>query len=242
MRLGRGGGSSVIVAPYIGDPIAWRKHKIQILKAKICFGGLDAGVVNDFSCLALYFPIQKDVPVPVILLWAWAPENVSYHTILKERYGYHDWVKGDFLKLTRGPVTDYGVIEEDILQLNRDYQIEELAFDQAYITQLVQRLRDRDVNMVEHRQGTLSMTGPIKEFQRQIMGRVFVHGMNPLLTFAVDNLVVESDGKGNLCTKKPGNPNSPRKIDPAQASIMALGRSAANPDAVGSDSGKVYFG
>ena len=65
------------------------------------------------------------------------------------------------------------------------------------------------------------MTGPIKEFQRQILGREFAHGNNPLLTFAVDNLVVESDGKGNLCTKKPGNPNSPRKIDPAQASIMA---------------------
>jgi len=39
---------------------------------------------------------------------------------------------------------------------------------------------------------------------------------------------------------KPDNPNSPRKIDGAVASIMAIGRSAANPDACG-DTGKVFF-
>lgn len=220
---------------FIGDPAAWNRHKRKVLKGKICFGGFDAGVVNDFSCLALYFPRQKDVPKPVLLLWAWAPKDVPYHKLLKERYGYHQWVDGGFLKLMDGPVTNYSVIEADILALDREYQIVELAFDKAYITQLVQRLIAEGVTMATHGQGTFSMTGPIKEFQRQILGREFVHGMNPLLTFAVDNLVVESDGKGNLCTRKPDNPNSPRKIDPAQAAIMATGRAAANPDACGDD-------
>jgi len=61
------------------------------------------------------------------------------------------------------------------------------------------------------------------------MGREFTHGMNPLLTFMVDNLAVVSDGKGNLSCHKPDNPNSPRKIDGAVASIMARGRAAATP-------------
>lgn len=216
---------------FIGDPIGWRAHKLKVLKGKTCYGGLDAGVVNDFSCVALAFPQQKDVPKPVLLLWAWVPKNVEYHKLLKERYGYQLWVDGGFLKVTPGERTDYGVIEEDILRLDRDYQIEELAADPAYITQLTQRLLAAGVKMFEHRQGTFSMTGPIKEFQRQIIGKDFVHGMNPLLTFNVDNLVVESDAKGNLSCVKPGNPNSPRKIDAAVASIMAIGRMAKNPDA-----------
>lgn len=226
---------------YIGDPVSWRRHKLEVLLGKTCYGGLDLGVVDDFTCLALYFPKQKDVPKDVLLLWSWVPTKVEHHQPLKERFGYDDWVRGGFLKLTAGERTDYAVVRDDILQLDQNYRIEELAFDPAYSTQLVQELRDHGVNMVEHRQGTLSMTYPIKEFQRRIIGRDFVHGMNPLLTFMVDNLVVKSDGKGNLCCQKPDNPKSPRKIDGAVASIMAMGRAAANPEGA-SSSGKVFFG
>src|ERR1700677_4085243 len=225
---------------YIGDPGAWRRNKIAVLKGKVCFGGLDLGAVNDFTCVALYFPKQTGVPIAVLLLWAWVPEDVEYHTVLKERYGYHEWVRGEFVNLTSGPRTDYNIVRDDILQMDRDYRIEELACDPAYSYQLVQELIAAGVNMVDHKQGTFSMTGPIKEFQRQILGKDFVHGMNPLLTFMVDNLVVKSDGKGNLSCVKPDNPNSPRKIDGAVASIMALGRSAMNPNAAG-ESGKVIF-
>lgn len=224
----------------IGDPVAWYRHKIEALLGKVCFGGLDVGEVNDFTCLALYFPKQTGVPVPVLLLWAWVPEDVDCHKLLKERYGYHDWVRDGFLKLTPGPCTDYAILREAILAIERQYQIRELAYDGWHSKQLSQELIDAGVNMVEHRQGSISMTGPIEEFQRQIIGKKFVHGMNPLLTFMVDNLVVKSDGRGNLSCVKPGNPNSPRKIDGAVAAIMATGRSAANPGA-GGESAKVLF-
>ena len=153
-----------------------------------------------------------------------------HHQPLKERFGYEDWVRGGFLKRTSGNRTDYAVSARRHSGLDHDYRIEELAFDPAYSTQLVQELIAHGVNMVEHRQGTLSMTYPIKEFQRRIMGRDSAHGNNPLLTFMVDNLVVKSDGKGNLCCVKPDNPKSPRKIDGAVAAIMAMGRAAANPE------------
>lgn len=224
---------------YIGNSVLWRNYWIKKLIGCICYGGLDLGVVNDFTCLALYFPKQKDMLKDILLLWSWVPENVDHHQPLKERFGYEDWVRGGFLKRTSGARTDYAVVRDDILALDHDYHIEELAFDPAYSTQ-VQELTAHGVNMVEHRQGTLSMTYPIKEFQRRIVGRDFAHGMNPLLTFMVDNLVVKSDGKGNLCCVKPDNPKSPRKIDGAVASIMAMGRAAANPEAT--SSGKVFFG
>lgn len=219
------------VQSYIGNPVAWRKHMLEVLRGKTCFGGLDLGVVNDFTCLALYFPKQDNMLKDVLLLWAWVPEDVDYHKPLKERFGYEDWVRGEFLKLTPGCRTDYAVVRDDILKLDQNYRIEELAFDPAYSTQLVQELMAHGVKTVEHRQGTISMTYPIKEFQRRIMGRDFAHGMNPLLSFMVDNLVVKSDGKGNLCCVKPDNPKSPRKIDGAVAAIMATGRAAANPEA-----------
>jgi len=221
---------------FTGNPAAWHRAKLEALLGKVCFGGLDIGKVNDFTCLALYFPKQKGVPVPVLLLWAWVPKDVDCHKLLKERYGYQDWVDSGFLQQMNSPVTDFKVLRLEIEEINRRYQIMELAYDPYYAAELVQNLIAEGLVMVEHRQGTVSMTGPIQEFQRQIIGRGFVHGMNPLLTFMVDNLVVKSDGKGNLTCVKPGNPNSPRKIDGAVAAIMATGRAAANPDACGDDS------
>jgi phage terminase large subunit-like protein len=162
-------------------------------------------------------------------MWAWAPENVSHHEVLKERYGYAEWVRSKFLKLTPGNVTDYTTVRQDILDLSHHVRIQELAYDPAYATEIVQNLQAAGLKMVEHRQGTMSMTYPIKEFHRSVMGRELAHGMNPLLTFMVDNLTVQSDGKGNLACHKPDNPNSPRKIDGAVAAIMARGRAAANP-------------
>lgn len=216
----------------IGDPAAWRAGKLEALRGRYSFGGLDLGVVNDFTCLALYFPKQAGVPVAVLLLWAWAPAEAEQHSVLKERYGYDEWVRQGFLKLTPGRVTDYTTVREDIVALSRTYRIEELAYDPAYATEIVQNLLAAGVKMVEHRQGTMSMTYPIKEFHRSVIGREFVHGMNPVLTFMVDNLLVESDGKGNLACHKPDNPNSPRKIDGAVAAIMARGRAAAHPSVV----------
>lgn len=218
-------------SPLAGNPPAWLADKLIALKGKHCFGGLDLGVVNDFTCLSLYFPKQSGIPKAILLLWSWVPEQVDHHAVLKERYGYNDWVKDGFLFRTPGNRTDYAFVREAILKLDRDYRIRELAFDPYYSTQLVQELLAAGVKMVEHRQGTISMTYPIKEFQRQVIGRDFAHGMNPALTFMVDNLVVKSDAIGNLKCMKPDNPNSPRKIDGAVAAVMAIGRSAANPQA-----------
>jgi phage terminase large subunit-like protein len=216
-------------AKFAGDPTSWLQDKLNALLGLFCFGGLDLGVVNDFTCLDLYFPRQAKLDIPVLLMWAWAPKNVDHHQVLKERYGYDDWVRNGFLKLTPGNVTDYTTVRQDIIALSHQYRIKKLGYDPAYATEIVQNLSAAGVNMVEHRQGTMSMTYPIKEFHRSIMGREFAHGMNPLLTFMVDNLVVESDGKGNLSCHKPDNPNSARKIDGAVAGIMARGLAATEP-------------
>jgi phage terminase large subunit-like protein len=216
-------------AVHAGDPLNWFQDKLIALRGRKCFAGLDLGVVNDFTCFAAFFPKQTGVEFPVLLLWSWAPQHVDHHKVLKERYGYDDWVRNGFLKLTPGNVTDYTAVREDIQALSRQFQFEELAYDPQYATEIVQNLQRFGLTMVEHRQGTRSMTLPIKDFHRSIMGKEFAHGMNPVLTFMVDNLVVESDGKGNLSCHKPDNPNSARKIDGAVAAIMARGRAAANP-------------
>jgi phage terminase large subunit-like protein len=225
--------------PTAGDPIAWRERMLKLTAGKKCFSGLDLGVVNDFCCLANFFPQQDGLDHAILIPYFWVPENAEQHKLLKERVPYDLWIKNGFLHTTPGEVTDYRFILKQILDLRATCSIEEIAYDRMYATMLVQMLTDEGLTMVEHGQGVVSMSHPIKEFYRLISGRGFYHGMNPVLAWMIDNLVVKSDPNGNLRCVKPENPSSPRKIDGAVASIMAAGRAAAHPDLNAND--EVFF-
>lgn len=78
-------------------------------------------------------------------------------------------------------------------------------------------------NMVQFGQGYASMSPAMKEFERLIKGRQLVHPNDPVMTWAMSNVVASKDPAGNI---KPDKQKSANKIDPAVAQIMAAGRAA----------------
>jgi phage terminase large subunit-like protein len=52
------------------------------------------------------------------------------------------------------------------------------------------------------------------------MNRQLLHDGNPVLTWSISNVSIEMDASGN---KKPSKERSRERIDPAVASIMAVG-------------------
>jgi phage terminase large subunit-like protein len=59
-----------------------------------------------------------------------------------------------------------------------------------------------------------------------VLNRKLFHDSNPVLTWAISNVSSESDAAGN---KKPPKDRSREKMDPAVASIMAVGLAASVP-------------
>jgi phage terminase large subunit-like protein len=66
------------------------------------------------------------------------------------------------------------------------------------------------------------MSPATESFMRGVLAREIVHDCDPVLTWAVSNLVGHFDAKGNVYPKK-ARPEL--KIDPAIAAIMGKGRS-----------------
>jgi phage terminase large subunit-like protein len=66
-----------------------------------------------------------------------------------------------------------------------------------------------------------------------------VHGGNPILRWAVGNLVFMEDASGN---RRPHKAKSIDRIDPAVAAIMSTGRAAANASVSGSYVGEDWAG
>jgi phage terminase large subunit-like protein len=70
------------------------------------------------------------------------------------------------------------------------------------------------------------MSPATKAFEEAVLNRQLLHDGNPVLTWAVSNVSIESDAAGN---RKPTKERSRDKIDPAVASIMAVGLAASQP-------------
>lgn len=214
------------------DPSITRGRWLTELKGKVCFAALDLSTKLDITADVLFFPKQKGVTKARVLPFFFVPESTITERSKKDRVPYDMWARQGFILPTPGEVIDYAFIRELHKKLASNYQIEETAFDPWNATQLSTQLQDDGLTMVEHQQGYRSMTDPTKELLKMIVAAEFEHGNNPVLNWMADNLVVSQDPAGNF---KPDKSKAREKIDGIVALIMAIGRSAANPDAMGDD-------
>lgn len=191
---------------------------INVLKGLPCYGGLDLASTSDTCAFLLLFEYDdRIIVVPKFYL----PEEAVEERTKKDQVPYQDWADKGLFCLTPGNVTDYNYIEQDILAANKLYKIKEIAFDRYYATQLILKLQDEGIEMVQFGQGMISMNAPMKELERMVLTGDLQHDGHPVLTWQASNVMAKTDEAGNI---KPDKKNSTEKIDGIVALIMALGR------------------
>lgn len=147
---------------------------------------------------------------------------------------YDGWRRRGLLTVTDGEVTDYDVIENEIVEVCSTRNIQAYAFDPAQATQLVGHCLDKQLPMVEVRPTVLNFSEPMKELEALVLKRRIRHNGDPVLTWMVSNVVCHRDAKDNIYPRKERNEN---KIDGVVALIMALNRAMAGSQeaVIGSD-------
>jgi phage terminase large subunit-like protein len=211
------------------DPIAWRARKLAELKGRNAYAGVDLGSTDDLTADVFLFPIQPGVPKVVLIPFFYCPaEGVALRT-QKDRVPYDMWAKQGFIKVTPGNVRDDEFIRKDIGECGRMFNVREIRFDPYRALLLVNQLQADGFELVEHRQGFISMTDPVDAVLNMIKKQEFEHGRNPVFSWMADNLVVISDAAGNKKPVKPSNPASPKKIDGMVAFMLAKAAADAHP-------------
>ncbi|WP_374159088.1 terminase large subunit [Mycobacterium sp. G7A2] len=212
------------------DMDAWDANasivKVDTLKGRKCYGGLDLGSTSDLTALAWVFP---DGDAFDVLLRCWAPEESLPMLNDRTAKAATTWWKQGWLTLTPGNVTDYDFIEGQINRDTDEFDVQEIAYDRWNAQQLVNNLLTDGAPMVTMGQGYASMSAPTKDLQRLLLlgtpqVPIIRHGGNPLLRWTVDNFAVAMDDAGNV---KPSKANAADKIDPVVALIMGLSRALA---------------
>ena len=168
-----------------------------------------------------------------VLVRVWVPGRDANDPKIREQaraanIPLEEWEREGFVSFSGGDLINYRTIRAQVLEDRERFDIQEIGFDRYNCMILAGDLEDEGIPMVECRQGFLTFNGPTKELAAKITSKQIEHAGQPALRWAISNLEVRQDTAGNYKPVKPDSSTSPKRIDPAVAAIMALGRAMAN--------------
>jgi phage terminase large subunit-like protein len=196
----------------------------ELLK-RPCYGGIDLSSKIDMSAFGLVFPPISPNEKWKYLVTYYMPEATLYERAKEDRVPYDMWVRAGLIKTTPGNIIDYEFIQKDVVNASKIYDLREVAYDPWNATETAVKLdNEYGINMVEHRQGYVSMSEPTKKLHAHIVEEKLAHGGNKVLRWNADNLEVKIDASENV---RPVKANTKKRIDGIITLIMALGRALA---------------
>ena len=193
------------------------------LRGRTCYGGLDLSSTTDLTSFVLVFPPQAGGDDYQVLCRFFIPADSMVERVRRDRVPYDVWVSQGFITATPGNVVDYDFILHQVSEDRETFDLQQIAFDRwgaAHISSQLMQMGG-DEFMVAFGQGFASMSAPMKELEKMVLGHTLAHGNNPVLTWMADNLVAREDPAGNI---KPDKEKSTERIDGMVALIMGLDR------------------
>lgn len=181
-----------------------------------CFVGIDLASRNDIAAMALLFVLGEGRYA--LFGRYWLPENAVEASGNSQYLG---WSLSGRITTTPGNTTDFGYIEQELLEVCKTFNVREVAYDPFQAAQFSQRMLDEGVPMVEVRPIVLNLSEPMKELQALVLDGDLEHDGDPCMGWQFSNVVAHLDNKDNIYPRKERVEN---KIDVVVAAIMALAR------------------
>jgi phage terminase large subunit-like protein len=204
-----------------------RDLELRQMEGGDCHIALDLASKTDLAALAIVFPQDLIEDGDRKLHYtAFARSYLNEAAVLEARNpSYPGWAASNELVITPGNETDFGMIEDDILDLCGRFRVLSLAYDPWNATQLAQRLITQGVPCVEFRMNIQNLSEATKELDAAMRGGRIRHDGNGVLGWCLGNVVGHYDVRSNVF---PRRAREDQKIDAAVALIMALARCMTN--------------
>lgn len=140
---------------------------------------------------------------------------------------YSGWVRTGRLVGTHGQVLDYQRIEDDVVAWAEEIGAEEILFDRALASRMLQHLEKRcgeSPKIVVIGQNVQTIDPAMKHAEELVFGQKLEHDGDPVLAWMVSNVVAEPNHKGEIYPRKAGGKDSHNKIDGVFCLLMGLSR------------------
>lgn len=197
------------------------------LHGRACFGALDLASTTDLTAWVLVFPPVGNDPNWYVLPRFFVPEENMQRREIKDRVPYAAWHRQGFIIATPGNVVDQELIRQQVLQDARDFDLQEVAYDEWNAAKLATELAADDVVMVKIPQNFQMLTAPTKHLEGLVLSGRIRHGGHPVLRWNAGNVVLLTDTNDNY---RPNKKKSRDRIDGIVATVMALNRALFGED------------
>jgi len=233
---------------WVGAKAAWmnmlalqkcRKKDLSIegLRGLECYASFDLASKIDIASRCILFPPQSGNNKYRAFFRHYLPEDV----ILEGgNTRYKAWHADGWIEATPGNVIDFEVIEDDLRDVGKIFDIVEVPFDPYQATQFSTRMMAEGFEMIEVGQIVKNFSEPMKEIEKLVISGKIEFEFDPVLAWMFGNVTAQLDKKDNIYPNKERVGN---KIDGVVALIMAMNRAMNHEPTDGAydDRGVVSF-
>lgn len=201
------------------------KFDIESLIGESCWGGLDLSSKVDITAFVLVFPPETESGLYRIIPYFWVPgidnDKDLRAKCKRDRCPYDQWRDDGSIETTSGNMIDNQRIQNKINELSKKYKIREIGFDIWNATETALKLEYDGFKMVEVRQGSKTLSEPMKKIEGLLLNNQLAHNGHPVLRWMADNIVPRPDANDNIAPDKKA---SRQRIDGMVAMIIAMER------------------
>lgn len=190
---------------------------LEAMKGYPCWGGLDLASTTDMAAFRLVWLVDGVFYTHGI---RWVPAHAVAQRTERATVPYASWVEAKLIKQTPGDVTDYAIVEADILEAWETFQPRAIGYDTWNATDLANRLIEAGLPMLQFIQGPKSYHPAMQALEIAYIGGKLAHGGDPVLNWCASNVVAHRDRNLNMA---PDKKRSADKIDDICAFLMAIG-------------------
>lgn len=188
-----------------------------------CYCGVDLSAKLDLTSVVFDFPLDNGEYA--VLHHSFIPEATMIEKERKDNVPYSAWVRQGYITVIPGEAIEQSWIMDYIMSMARKYKIVEIEYDPWNATEFAQRMETEGFTCVEVRQGPRTLSEPMKDVERLVVQGKLIHFKDPVLKWAISNVVATADSAGNI---KPDKSKTTQRIDPAAALITAHSRAIAD--------------
>lgn len=200
------------------------------LAERQCVLGLDLARKFDLAAMVSAWP--NDIHGVDLQALFWSNEfriqqiAVKHPDVLK-------WVDRGLIRVNPGNVIDLRIVKRDIRDFCQKHQVVGIVYDPTYAETIIQELTEGEfgpdgdmmfdplpIGEQSISQGTLTQTGPVADFENDLLRGAIRHDDNEVLTWQFGHATVKEDARGHRVIQKE-NRKSFRSVDGCQASVMA---------------------
>ena len=196
----------------------WKKGAradLKISGAVRCYIGVDLSTKTDITAVSLVAEMADGTIA--VQPYLFLPEGALERS--KNAKAYREWIaKGDLIR-TDGEASDHEEVEAMVRKLCKEFSVQEVLFDSWQAASMIQRLQKDGIKCAEFGQTARNFTGPMTDFEADLMNGKIVHPDNACLNWMAANASVKQMGILKSLCKPTGQDHM--KIDGIAATLMA---------------------